>query len=749
MADDLPNDGVTDENLPQGVEQNLEEAGAGKKKKEDTPVYRVMADAKIPVSSALGKVWKGRRDAGKEAGKDHRAAAEEAVKYFHNDQMTHRDGRTPRIGGNDPLSRRVNSLVTETENVVFSNVTTLVPALYSKNPQIETTAEDKDDEDQARFATMVKHLINMLFNRKAAPGINLKPKAKRGVVLALLTNNAWMEVGYTQKQDSSDVALEQLQQLAEKLGQRDLPANEIEMLEGQLRALEETVDFLQPSGPWARIVGMNDLIVDPMSDEPDHADAQWMMRAWMMPTNLLVAKFAECDDSGNSMQYKSVYEPTHILKGATATEQDYLNNFKMFDTDEDAKKYGYDSKDALDKAKYTKVWFVWDKTTRRVYLFNDKDWSWPIWVWNDPYKLDTFFPFKKLAFHTSPTLATTKGEVTYYLDQQDAINAINDEEHRARQWVKRNLMFDKNKINRDDVEAYLKGDDGTARGVDVPEGKSLKDCIFTMQPPSLNFPQLFDKSKKFEAIDRITGLNEVLRGAQFKTNTTNQAIDNYNASTNMRIDEKIDSIEDWVGDIGWAVAQLCLQFMDQETVTKLIGPEHASLWRNMSPTELAQQYSMTCVGGSTQKPTSQAKKKEAVELGQVLGQFANSAPQMVLKIMLKVFEQAFDEITLDDQDWEQIEEEAMAQMQRGNSAGGAPPQPGSGTPSRPSGGKPPQGGQSQGGGGGNVLEMIDSLSPQAKKAFGLAMARGVPAVEVLQHMHAASGGAAVRGAKQQ
>ena len=40
-----------------------------------------------------------------------------------------------------------------------------------------------------------------------------------------------------------------------------------------------------------------------------------------------------------------------------------------------------------DKACYTKVWYVWDKVTRRLEMYADNDWKWPIWVWDDPYQL--------------------------------------------------------------------------------------------------------------------------------------------------------------------------------------------------------------------------------------------------------------------------------------------------------------------------------------------------------------------------
>lgn len=748
----------SDQSLPEGVEQQLNEAGAGKKQEDDNKaVYKVVSDARIPISKSAGKIWKGRRDAAVSNQKEHMDAGDEAIKYFHHDQMDHRDGRTPRTPGNVSTARRINGLLSETENVVFSNITTLVPALYSKDPQVEFTSVKSDDESR-QYAVMMRHLVNTLFVRKADPCVNLKPKAKKGIVIALLTNAAWAECGYTLKQDSSESALTDLQRISKAMGDKETSTKEYEQLEGQLQALEDTIDMLRPSGPFVRICMHNQILVDPNSEEPDHSDAAWMMRWDMIQTDFIVAKYGKRDADGDN--FKSIYEPTHVLSAAEGTETEDLNNFKIFAVDVEGHKYGYGTKDAFEKAKYTKVWFVWDKLTRRVYMYNDKDWSWPIWVWNDPYHLDSFFPFHKLSMHTSPTQPLSKGETTYYLDQQDAINEINDEERRARLWVKRNILYDKNKLDRDDAEAFLKGDDGTARGVDVPEGMKISDCILTPAVPSLNFPQLFNKEPKFQAIDKITGLTDVLRGAQFKTNTTNQAIDNYNASTNMRIDEKIDALEDWIGAIGWSIAQMCAQFMDQDTVSRLIDPDLSQLWRNLSPDEIRFQFNMQCVGGSTQKPTSQAKKKEAVQLAQTLGQFANAAPGVVLSTVMKIFSQAFDEVTFTEDDWQKLQTEVQQSLQQGSTAPGGPQQAGNGAgqPQQPQAPghaapaqhqqqqpqhqlpapQPAQQQQPQQQQGGNpaqaVFAQLDALPPPAKKALATAFASGVPLEQALQHL---------------
>ena len=444
-----------------------------------------------------------------------------------------------------------------------------------------------------------------------------------------------------------------------------------------------------------------------------------------LPTTFILARYAE--KKKGSDEYKSIYKPTHIMK-AKINEDDEAHDddvFSVYEPKEKMTNFGFDDEETFERAKMTEVWMVWDKITRRVLMYNSKDWTWPIWVWDDPLQLDTFYPLYPLCFYDGPRGPLTKGEVTYYLDQQDAINEITDEERRARRWARRNIFYNKNLVEREDAEAVLNGDDGTARGINIPEGMKITDVIGSVVPPSMQFERLFDKEGKYRAIDRISSVGEVLRGAQFKTNTTNDAVQANVSASNMRVDEKSDQIEDWIGSIYWGVAQLCLQFMDVETVVSLIGEEAREVWQNMSAQEIRDNFSIQVIGGSTKKPTSQAKKEEALELGQVLGQFVNAAPGPVLKIMLEVMQEAFDEVTIREEDWntilQAVEQQAGAQQQGPQQ--GAPQQ---GQPQQPQ-----QGGQQQIPPD-QLQQILQQLPTEVKAQVAQAIDGGMPPQEALQ-----------------
>jgi hypothetical protein len=706
--------------LPQPIERALDAEAPIAPVDAGEPMYRIDPSSKVPVSKQHGKLWKGRIAAARSARKVHEEAWDESIRYYNNNQLEHREGRDS-MSGNRYYSKRRNNKWSETENIVYANVRAMMPALYAKNPQAEFTTPNEDMKD---FVQQVEDVVNTLAGRKHAPGLNLKIHAKQAVLAAELCNLGWMEYGYTLRQQSILAAQDDIQRLSTELADAK-DTKTIREVEGQLLALEEELDVLTPPGPFVKYRTPQDVLVDADASMPDYSDAKWMAIREIYPTAYLNARYGKKGEDGQVM---SLYEPTHVLLGDASGDDD-IKNFKLFETDASAHQYGYESKAQLEKAQRTMCWRIWDRITRRVYLYTDNRWDWPVWAENDPYMLPGFFPLTSLVFNTTVVGALAHSNVTYYLDQQDAINEIHDEFRRARQDVKENILYN-NKFNRDSVIAWLTGGGPNAVGVEVPEGTNMRDMIVEKPNSMLKAMQLFDLQRPFQSIDRVSGVSDVMRNVQFKTNTTNKAIENYNSGTALRLDEKIDAIEDALGIVLYNIGYLCAQFMEADAVRALIGAKRSMNWQPRVPEELRDMFQCQTVGGSTQKPTSAGKKQQALEMSEILGKLAQFAPSVVIETILTILEEAFDELNLPADAFERMKEEVVVAMQRGNSTQGAGGGEGATAPTSPTGAAPPP----QGGGGMALEElaaMIDALPPQAKVALGEILAKGVPVAEAL------------------
>lgn len=688
-----------------------EESGLVESKAKAGPVppsYKVVGDSRVPVSASTGSLWKSRRNQAlqKRRRLDVHTAWNEAIEYYLNNQHRHRDA----TAGNRPGNRRFRrylgeSRFSETENVIYSNTKALVPLIYAKNPEAEFTSNKKQDDQSKAEVRRLEKLMSVLIDRRH---LNLKRHGKRCVLTALLTNGPWLHIGYTHREESTDQTMEELVQIAREL-EKAKDHRRIMELEGQLKAIEDRTDALSPSGPWIKFRMPNEVLFDSAAEQEDGSDGSWMMVTEFMPTTFVRAVYGKKNSKG---EYESAYKPTHIMKlrsSASDDVQEQVDTFSIFDQEAKHTDFGYDNEEAFARAQMTKVWWVYDKTTRRVMLYNDLDWTWPIWVWDDRNNLDRFFPLYRLVFDLSPDGDETVGETSYYLDQQDAINEINSAKATMRNRVNGNLMYNRNVVtDPEDINRILRGESKDAVGLDLPPETDFSRIFFHVPPPILQYRELLDKSELYGAIDRVSSTNEIIRGEQLRTNTTNKALAQYQETTGINLEDRIDTLEDFLGDVIWGVSQLCLQYMEQSQVAELIGTALASDWRTMEPEQVKQTFSVKVVGGSTQKSTSKAKKREAIEVGQVLGQFA-AIPQVVL-VMLKLFQQAFDDINITEEDWQFI----IDSIQQ-------------------------QGAGEQGGGGGDqaatqIEQLIQQLPPEAVEALAEALKNGVPLGRALQQI---------------
>ncbi len=627
--------------------------GNKKTKAPKTNSFEMIGDLRIPVSSKRGKMWQSRVAAGKKKLDPYKDAWNEAIGYYLNDQTLERNGAKIKS------SRIRKDSSSEIENIVFANISAATPRIYAQNPRMEITS-NFDDPAAKDFGTVAERLCNVLINKNENPGLGLKAKVRRGVTVAQLTNLVWAEVDFVKKDESSEQAYADIKLISAQL-EKAKDIKEIEELEAKLLAIDEKYDMLAPGGPSVTILRADEVIVDPNVTEHGFNDAMWMAKKKMFPTKFLEVKYMRQDKEGKQAL---IFKPDHIIKNKIDAEGE--EPFSIFEKDSEPEAYGYTNKDDFENAKMSAVWYIWDKITRRVEMYLESDWKWPMWVWDDPLKLQRFFPFIPLSLVTPVIGPYSKGEVSYYLDQQDAINDINEHQRLARRWARHNVWFNSNYIDDVTMARVLEGGSKNgAHGLKLPEGVKIEDVIYSILPPGSNFMSLFDKSPQYAAIDRVAPVNEVARGGQYKTNTTNKAIDQYSQSRTVRTDDKVDMVEDWITEIMWSVLQLCLMNYDEQSIVPLLGPIDAKTWGSVAPLPPEQINatisSFQAASGSTQKPNSREKKENAMEMSQVLGQFGSSTPAALI-VSLKALENAFDEVVIKEEDWALIRQSIEAQI---------------------------------------------------------------------------------------
>lgn len=678
-----------------------------KEEKEPEPLFRIYKGSRIAVSKSMGKTWQQRRDAAIAAYDAIYEAWNQSFAYYNNNQNKALD--TPR-----GTFRRGDS----TENIVYSNLNVMLPAVYSKDPDITCNTNDEGDQ---KFVKCLQAVINAFIKRRSA--LNGKPKFKRAVGLGLLTNMGVLKLDWTKKDDSIEMANSQLIEITTKLANAKT-TQEIETFMGELAALEGSMEIFSKSGPKLTNVLPHNLIVDPYAEDMDGMDSNWMMEDSFIQTDFLRARYTQpcienSDDPNNRVL---VFKPSHKASmNNSGTRDDGLGVVLNALDAGDVTEYQNEEREGYTSLYYTRCVTVWDKTTRRVYLFQYDDWTWPLWVWEDPLKLSRFFPYFIIAFGMSTGGTVSVGETAYYLDQQDEINDINRQVARIRRSVFDFFFYNSDVTNKDEVEKFInairgEGTGGKAEhilGIRAGENK-ISDLVQAFVPPQLQYEALFNKEPTINAINRISNTSDALRGTQYKTNTNESAVESYQDAARMAVGAKIDVVEDCISDLANALAELAIQNMTKEDVEGLVGKELANSWEEIELEDYLNNYNMEVVAGTTEKKNSTFKKKEAIQVAQAIGQFASAAPVTSMKIMLKVLEQAFTEVVITPEDWANMDKEMQQQAQRGDSTGGAS--------------------AAGAGGGGGLEEQLMNLPPEIKSQVEQMAQQGAPPEQIKQFL---------------
>jgi hypothetical protein len=693
--------------------------GKDKKPKEkNIPPYQMYPGSKIPVSKAFGSLWKTKIEATQRANELIYEAWEQCFAYYNNHQVKASES-----------SKGVFQRGDVTENVIYSNINVMLPAVYGQDPDIAVNTTDKEDE---KFAECAHNLLNALLKGKNL--LNCKPKVKKAVGVALMTNYGVLKLDYVLKSDSQESVVDELAQVTKEIAEAK-NQKALENAYGKLAAIESVVDIFEPGGPKLKNVMARNLVVDATAEMPDGTDATWMAERCYIQTSYLKYKFTRKEKNSDCWYY--VFKPTHkaVFAEGSGNQKDDAYGLVLQTLSGDPTLQENDEIGTYRDLYFTECWLVWDKATRRTALFAADDWAYPLWVWDNYTKTSRFFPYFIIGFGLSTGQTATVGEVSYYLDQQDEINQINRQVARIRNSIFNFFFYNSHKISQADAEILMQAvkrgfsDEQSVIGVKVPEGAKIADCFEALVPPAINYEALFNKDPTMNSINRISNTSDAIRGVQFKTNTNEASVQSYQDAARMSVGAKIEVVEDVMSDLCKALLEQCVQNMSKDEVIGYVGAKIGEGWQNYTLEAFNSQFALDIVPGTCEKPNSIFKKKEAVQIVQAIGQFASAAPITSMKVALRVLEQAFTEVVIKPEDWDIMEAEMTMQAQRGNSTGApAAPQPGQNKPAGPAAGGPAAGGD------GGIPPELANLPPQVKQNVMQMHNQGAPPDQIARYL---------------
>lgn len=548
------------------------------------------------------------------------------------------------------------------ENIIRMNIRNVMRTTYMQNPKIEFT-----DVNNGELADSLEYILDFILNKEAYPGVNMKPKARRWILHGQLTNFGVVRLDYQPRDGSRQEAVIQLREIEKKMAvAKDKTV--LKELYANLEQLHKAMPLSQNKGMSIANVLPQNLIVDPKCTMPDLSDADWVAEVFDMDRVFMQQTYYEKDEDGVLRMISNPKATTEAVDLSHSSEDTKSRVIDIVLGQRSDEQNAVVSKDTV------RCVYFYDKILRRCSLFNTEDWCYPLWVEEDNLLLSRFFRHFIIQFGEPIDGIVQPGESSFYVGQVEEINRINRNAKKVRDIAFNTLVYNRKGVDSKEITKlvrHLNNPKGVkAFGISNDSDKKINELLEALVPPSFAFKEIYDTTQLRAAVNRAANQSEVEQGGQFKTNTTNDAVGAYNAQRQETTGVLVDIIEDAFSSLAWAMTEILVSKYSTDDVVALVGPEKAKGFEPMTVEEFNQTYRMELASGSIEKPTTEFKKQEAMKIAGAIGQVGQGAPGTSLRIILRMFKNAFSGMLFTKQDADMLQQETQANLTKGVSTNG-------------------------------------------------------------------------------
>jgi hypothetical protein len=159
-------------------------------------------------------------------------------------------------------------------------------------------------------------------------------------------------------------------------------------------------------------------------------------------------------------------------------------------------------------------------------------------------------------------------------------------------------------------------------GVPVAGDAPLNDVIIPLPRNDANAQMFVQHSEIVESdIDRVTGVNEYMRGALPEVRRTATEASIIQDAANARAADKLAQIEGFAGEISKRLVMLAQTFMTSAQVARVVGPQGQMVWVPFTREDVEGEFDFEVEAGSTQPKNETFKRQQATQVMQTLQPF--------------------------------------------------------------------------------------------------------------------------------
>jgi len=495
-------------------------------------------------------------------------------------------------------------------NIIHATLQGLLPHIYSRNPEIRIRPGLNVDPQgsQYRVSDLFANTLEIVLN-EALKKANLKKIAKQvlrscmtskiGVVKVTYQRDYYKDPLVSREFNDAQDSLAKIQDDVRQLeaggnysGDKDELMEEIQMT---MNSLSQQVEVLQQEGLNLGYVRPEDFRMDTSLDSlQDYNAARWIANVtWMTPSDVMERFQKTKEEVGKYTIFRRTADgiPNRLNRDSASLSGVEDVNLAIA------------------------VWEYWDKTTQTVYTWCEggSQWCRPPYV---PVKMgERFFPYFLLGLNWIDGQEWPVSETELMMNLQDEYNTVRDQLAEHRKLSAPFYVADASRVNEEDIGIFSNATIGEVAMINA-SGLGVNQVFQPVQTPPMN-PVVYDTTPIRTDMEWISGLGDAQRGGIMRAKTATEANIQQEGLAS-RMQEKIDSTEDWLRDIAWYSAEVLLQEVTPQKVQQIAGPQ--AFWPILNKQQLYDSVYISIAAGSTGMPDENAERMRWIELMPILMQ---------------------------------------------------------------------------------------------------------------------------------
>ena len=476
--------------------------------------------------------------------------------------------------------------------VAFATINVIAPSIAVNYPKI-TVASRNEDPDEQNKAVIVEAIVNYWWKH-----YDYRDESRSIVQDFLIYGHGWGKVGWMFEErtrslsedeitDAVAVKNDELDQFAKDNPDQAASLPSPQDVFGTIG--KETLETVKDA-PFFERVSPFDIYVDP--EATNMRDIQWIAQRVVMP--LEVAR----------------KDPRFTSASRNKLKAD--GSLKWFNEDNKQNIH-------VDHGRVT-VWEFYDIARGTLSVFADQQKEAGFLVKPQEFPYPYGHPFVMLRNYEVPDQFYTIGEIEAIEPLQNELNHTRSAMVLARKLDIPKYMIRKDALDSDGIDALTSSD--TNALVPIRDDTPFSEVIQAVPRNAANAQFYQNHSEVITTdIDRVTGVNEYMRGALPEIRRTATEASIIQDAANARAADKLARIEIFISEVAERVVQLAQLFLTTEQVARAVTPQGAEVWVPYGREDVTGEFDFEVQAGSTQPHNETFKRQQAVQLMNVMTPF--------------------------------------------------------------------------------------------------------------------------------